>query len=474
MQEALIPRFSHVIKGSVLYGSADIVVALVRFSLMALYTRILSPAEFGFYAVLTTSLMLANVFIPLGIPSAIMIKLGEKKTENRLPEKDSAFFFLVFTCIFCGMVFNGIAQFGSLKSSLSGLTYWLILYISSDILSAIPKVSLRLHGNITGFNTAKIIRVSAMAVILIIVVKGGKNGISAIIIAESAATFLEFIVCMIFDKFLPYRFSFSHLKPLLHTGVPLTIVAFGVVSIDVSDRYVISSILGNGANGFYAAAAKIVVAASFFAEAFNGMWFPYFLKITSKSNFKIDEDMRRFGKRLIVAFAVAISFLIIALPMLVSLKIAGKEFVAKQYHEVAVLIGPLTLAYFFKIVFYLSSAALIAQKRSWTLCAIIYVAAAVNIGGNILTANARGSHDIFLTLSIIALMTSVAYAIGMIGAAKASGMFAFRFWFISPTIWLSIGCLTLAFLPIPVFAKIACLAVFSILFGLKILSVKKA
>jgi O-antigen/teichoic acid export membrane protein len=297
-----------------------------------------------------------------------------------------------------------------------------------------------------------------MAILLLILVKNGVRGITAIIIAEASATFLELTVCMVIDNFLPFRFSFFPILPLLRVGLPLTMIGFGIVCIDLSDRYVVSSILGTQANGFYAAAAKIAVAASFFAEAFNSMWFPYFLRITAKSNFGITEDMQRFSKRLIVLFAAAISFLILVLPCLVDIKIAGKEFVARQYHEVSVLIGPLVLAYFFKIVFYISSAALIAQKKSRPLVIIVYCAALVNIGGDIFVAFHFGGRNVFFVLSIIALMTSVAYAICMVCVAKVAGMFPYRFWALSPYVWTSFLCLTLAFLPIPLFARIACLS----------------
>jgi O-antigen/teichoic acid export membrane protein len=459
--------FTHLLKGSALYGSADVVVAVVRFFLIAVYTRIMPPAEFGLYSIIITTLTLAVSFIPLGIPSAVMLGLKPADMAASKPSKDDGFWFLVLLCLGCGAGFYLLSVSVLQNSLVRDLAPWLIAYAATEITGQIPKVSLRIREKIAAFSGAKAVRVLLMTGLLFLLLKSGVTGIKAVIIAESAASFAEWLLCMVFDRYVPALPRFSGCAPLLAIGMPLTLVAFGGFCIDFSDRYVVYELLGSQANGFYAAAAKVTVAASFFVEAFNSMWFPYYLRRNSPSRAlsgtAIDENLRRFSARIIVLFSFVISLAMLVLPLFVELRIFGRYFIAREYQAVTVLVAPLTMAFFFKAAFYLSSTVMIAGGKNWKLARTIYLAAFVNIAANVLLARAgtRAGADIFHTLTAVAFMTSVSYCICMVLSSSSAGLFRLRFWITSRYPPLCAAALCLAFVPLPTAAKYAAWAVFA-------------
>jgi O-antigen/teichoic acid export membrane protein len=449
--------FMHLFKGSALYGSSDIVVALVRFSLIALYTRIMSPAEFGLFSIIMTSLTLAMVFVPLGLPSALMLRLNDSSTPQEKVLKDGSFFFLLQVCLVGGAVFYALSYFAFPKTLILDLAPWLIVYATAEITGMVPKVSLRLKEKIAAFSVAKIVRIIVMVFFLVALLRLHVAGIKAIILAEAVSALIECLLCMALDEYWPTRPSFSGAASLLGIGVPLAIVSFGFFCIDLSDRYVVYLIMGQQASGYYAAAAKVAIAASFFVEAFNNMWFPYYLRMMSGKGTTVPESLKGFASRLIVLFSMVISLFMLILPLFVRLHIGGKYFIAPQYHSVATLVAPLTLAYFFKAVFYISSGILIAHGKTWALVRIVYSAAIVNVAANVLWASLFHGDNQFAALTAIALMTSVSYGLCMVWAAYACGLFRLRYWIASrDTIFCAVA-LCLPFAPGPAIARFAAL-----------------
>jgi hypothetical protein len=134
----------------------------------------------------------------------------------------------------------------------------------------------------------------------------------------------------------------------------------------------------------------------------------------------------------------------------------GKYFIAPQYHAVAVLVAPLTLAYFFKMVLFAATPVMSYQNRIWRLSLIIAVAAIVNMVASIVCARLLGTTDLFLTLFVIALMTSASYCLCMLWTSREAGLFSLRSWFSSGWAVFSIAALATAFLPANGFYKLGC------------------
>jgi O-antigen/teichoic acid export membrane protein len=448
MAEHTKPNLLYLFKGSALYGAADVITALVRFFLIAVYTRILAPADFGVYSIITATISVLCVVFPLGLPSAIMMSFKPDDQAGNTILKRTAFWLLFRLCAGGGAVFYLCALFFFKQNIAGQIALWLIMLAASEMMSMVPKASLRFNQKIVATGTGRVLRVFIMVAVLLLLLLYHQTGLRAIFIAEAIAVTAEFLLCCAFDKFVP-AFAFkTGIAPLLTLGMPIAAMAIGVALNDLSNRYVVSLFLGVQANGYYAAAAKIAIIGSFFAEAVNAMWFPYYFMLSRHRELP-EEEVREFSRKLVLLSAMLVSFLAICLPQLVVFHAFGKYFMAPQYHAVAVLVAPLTLVYFFKMVLYTATPVMCYQNRIWRLSLIISITAGLNIAATIACAWLLGAANVFLTLFVIALITSFSYGLCTVWVSHEAGLFTARSWLFSGWALFSLAALALAFLPVP-------------------------
>lgn len=448
-------------KGAALYGAADFISAVVRFSLVAVITRILSPSNFGTYAIISATIQFACAVLPLSLPTAMIIQFRESDSFQMTRLRNTTMLFVMQICGLAAAVFWIGSKVFFAGSPVSGLAAWILLWSVSDALGMVPRMSLRFKQKIVLFGAARLIRTLVMVVSLLWLIAVRYGGLTAIVLSEAAGATAEFVFACIFDKFLPRPGRLAGLRTMLSAGVPLTLVGLGIFLNDLSDRYVVFTFLGKQANGYYAAAAKIALAGSFCAEAFNSMWFPFFFRFVQKKEYQQSEIVD-FSKKLVLLFAALIGFLCIVLPRLFTLKLFGKYFISPVYHNVAALVAPLTLVYFFKMAMYISTPVLTYRNRIARLSSITWIAAIVNVSTNIMWCGIFGHSHIFEALFAIALMTSLSYGLCMVWVSKAAGVFQLRTWFLSSTALFSVAFLGAAFLPCHWYLRIGIWMVFSL------------
>jgi O-antigen/teichoic acid export membrane protein len=442
------PNLLYLLKGSAQYGASDIFSAVVRFFLVAVYSRILAPADFGAYAIITSTLMLVVVVVPLGLPYAIMVSFKSDDPAQRETLKNTTFSLLLFLSAAAGLLFYAGSQVFFKHELVARLAPWLIVQCVSEMLSTVPKASLRFNHNIALFSAARVLRIAIMVAALFAFLAFHKTGLEAVVMAEAFAAAVECVLCCVFDRFKPSFVLQGNSTPLFLLGMPLTIIALGLFCNDLADRYVVYLFLGEQANGYYAAAAKIAVLGSFFAEAFNAMWFPYYLRFVQREGFR-PGDVADISEKLVLLFALLVSFLGICLPQIVAFRVFGRYFISPQYHPVSVLVAPLILVYFFKMCLYIATPIMTFQNRLYRLSLIIGTAAVLNIVTNIVWTRLLSASGTFTALTVIAFMTSVSYGLCMVWVSKEARLFSLRSWIVSPRAYFSAALLGLAVLPVP-------------------------
>jgi O-antigen/teichoic acid export membrane protein len=379
-----------------------------------------------------------------------MVRFKANDPKEMTSLKNTAFLVMLKLCVMLGAGFYACSHFFLTTTIIAPLAVWLLIHGFSDMLSMVPKVSLRFNQRAGLFSLARALRVVIMVFVLLSMVRVHRTGLVAIITAEAVAAAVECILCFAFDKYIPSAAFASGLGPLLGLGIPMTAVTVGIFLNDLSDRYVVYLLLGEQANGFYAAAAKIALAGSFCAEAFNAMWFPYYFRFAQRRE-SHEKELRDFSNKLLLIFAALIGFLCICLPQLITLRLFGRYFVTPAYHGVAVVVAPLTLAYFFKMAVYVPTPIITYQKRIWKLSLIMWVAVALNIVANIFLIKMFGASHLFTTLTAIALMTSLSYGLCMVWTSHEAKLFQIREWFFSQRSLFCAALLAPAFLPVPIF-----------------------
>jgi O-antigen/teichoic acid export membrane protein len=395
------------------YGGADALVGLVRIGLSALYTRVLAPADFGLLAVLYVTVSLAITLLPLGLPSAMMIRFRAGEPAEARQHKDTVYAALLRVCLLL-LAAGGVAAALGLAQPLDRVTVIAaLLWAVASILSTVPSSSLRFAEKVVRFSTARVSQVVVQVAVLWYLWATSHVGLREIVVAETAGSLASLLLAHVLDRYVPrLRLSRPRVIDLLTLGAPLCFLGVGHFVIDLSDRYIVTLLLGAEATGYYAVAARLAIAGSLVAEALNSMWLPYFYRLAGSAQVA-SAALRRAARRLVYALGVVMALAMLVLPYVMVLRVAGRWFIAPAYHATMALVAPLLLQYFFKAVYYLATPAVNFHERTWRQVAIIYGAGLLNCLGNVAVILLLPGIGVYALLTLVALMTSLSYAAAM-------------------------------------------------------------
>jgi O-antigen/teichoic acid export membrane protein len=403
----------HLLRGMVVYGSADVATGVARLVLAAVYTRVLAPAQFGILAVLYVTVTLAVTLVPLGLPSAMLIRFRQGRPEEAAAYRNSVFSVLLVLCVVAGGVCAVVTRLWPVPDVPWQTVLLAVAWAAAGILMYVPTVSLRFKEHVGRYALSRVCQVAVTVLLVWRAYAGGALGVQEIVAAEAAGAACGLLLACMLDRYVP-RLVVSGLVPdLLRLGAPLFALSLGHFLVDLSDRYVLVFLLGKEATGYYAVAARVAIAGALVAEAFNSMWLPFFYRIAAAGNVRTQE-LRRLARTLVILLGTALAAAMVVLPELVRFGWRGSYFFAPAYHGAAVLVAPLLLQYFLKMCYYISTPAINFNERTWRQVGYICLAAAVNVAGNVTVIVLRGDSGMFGTLTLVALMTVVAYGLAMI------------------------------------------------------------
>ena len=182
--------------------------------------------------------------------------------------------------------------------------------------------------------------------------------------------------------------------------------------MDYADRYVITCVLGPEATGYYAVAARIAVVGTLLTGALLGMWQPHFYRLAAAG--RVDEPLvRATSRKLALVFTAGLVLCMGLLPGLMTVRVAGRWFIAPAYQGAAVLVAPLLLQYFFKVLYFVTTPAINFHGRTWRQFAMTATVGAVSVGLNALLLSVLPG-PAFALLTVTALVTAGAYGIAMV------------------------------------------------------------
>ena len=244
---------------------------LLVFIMMPIYTRALSTAEYG-----TVDLIqqISNLLVPivtLGVTNAL-IRFGLDKSfrKNDVFTTGIICFLGGFSLLLC---FSPLIHMISVTSDHTVMLYFFVLMsamreMCSQFSRAKGYVKLyAFDGFLTTFMTC------LLTIIFLMGFKWGINGyLSAIIITDALSSLFLFFSARLYKNIKFKGLDKRTFKMMLRYAIPMipTTLLWWIVS--VSDRYIITYMLGADANGLYAAAYKIPTIVVLVSTIFMDAW----------------------------------------------------------------------------------------------------------------------------------------------------------------------------------------------------------
>ena len=248
-------KYKALVRNTAILSIGTLLSKLVTFFMVRFYTGMLTPAEFGTGDLLITSVSLLMPFVSLGISEGVFRFLPEYPKA-----KKSIFSIGIYTVTAGTLLLAALVPLLRLVDSLAGYLPLLAFLVMAACYHAVCEQYVRAEGDTVLFakqgllNTLLVVTLNLLS---LTVFRLGVTGyVLSVGLADSACT--AYLVCKRrLWRRLTRRPNRKLLRKMLRYSIPLIpTTAFWWIT-GVSDRYMISAMLGEQANGIYTVANKL-------------------------------------------------------------------------------------------------------------------------------------------------------------------------------------------------------------------------
>lgn len=323
-------RVNYLAKNTALFALNSIGTKLIVFLLVPIYTYTLSTADYGIVDILTTFSSVAIPIITLNINEAVMrFSLDKDNKKN-----DTIGIGLVFMLLSLVMGISIIPVCKMLSrmqafARISEYSVYIYLYCVSYGIFLICSYSLRGQEKLLKYAISNIINTFLSAVInilfLVFLHLGIKGYFSAFIISNLTASFYSLCCCDLKDVIKNFSINKKLMGQMVKYSILLVPNSLMWWIMNSSDRFMVTSFMGESANGIYAISYKIPSVLAVLNTVYNQAW--SYSAIHENDSSDKDEFSNKMYNKLF-------SFLIIVTSALIFImKPFTRIYVQKAYYE---------------------------------------------------------------------------------------------------------------------------------------------
>lgn len=368
---------------------------LISFFLLPLYTSYLSTSQYGIADLIQTYVTLFVPIITLELEMSIFRWLVENREKVKDTNKliSNNFFILFVSLSIFSILFIIVSLFINIPYRWIILIDIIVCVLSGNFLQISRGFGQTLDFSISCILTGLTTVISN--IILICFLGFQADGmIISMALANGICSLYLFIRLKLYSKINFKLIDFKLLKDMYKYSIPLVPNGISWWIVNVSDRSIISFVLGSSFNGLYAISNKFPTIISSLTGIFNLSWSESAsLHINSDDRDEFFSDITNTVLRLFVALGAG---MIACMPFVFPLMINSK------YNEAYMYIPPLVLACVFNVAICLYSQIYLAKRMSKEVATTTIMGAIINILINVIFIK-------FIGLYAAALSTCIAY-----------------------------------------------------------------
>ncbi len=377
MIKKLLKRKSLV--NSLIYIFADVLNKAIPFLLLPIFTKYLTPSDYGIVTVFTSLTALLTVFIGLSTQNAIYVNYFQYTKEKMQIYIANILFLIMMSTIFALSIVFLFDTYISQWLELPKLWLYLaVVYIFAQTISSILSILWMVEEKAVSFGIFQILNTLLLFILALVFIVGYKltwvGQLSAMLI--TSILFAIFSLFILFKNiYLKFSYSKESLKDALYFGIPLIPHKLGEWLKLSADKFLLVALIGSSATGLYAVGYQIASIIIIISIAVQKAWQPYLFRqlnhITS-----IQDKIR------LVKLTYSIFFLIVIFsislytisPYIIS------YFLDERFIGAASFIGYLILANFFAAMNHTVIGYIYYTKKTIMLVRITIITALMHIG----------------------------------------------------------------------------------------------
>jgi O-antigen/teichoic acid export membrane protein len=280
----VLARLKNLLGNLAVYGIGDVAISLVSLLLLPIFTRFLSPSDYGVLAMLITVEAVMKIAFRWGVDTAFMrLYYDCRDTRGRQELASTIFFFLLAVngavlalSILAANWFSGVL-FGSANYGM--LVALTVANIFLGGFFFIPLQVLRISQLPRQYIALTFGRSAATVVLRLALVVWARMGVSGIVFADIIVTMgLALVLVRWFAPLIRPLFSRTILREALSFGLPRIPHSLAHQVMSVADRYFLNAYGTLRDVGLYSIGATFGLAPKLFLSAFESAWTPFFLE----------------------------------------------------------------------------------------------------------------------------------------------------------------------------------------------------
>jgi len=360
---------------SFVYGLGNMLSKLLGFFLLPIYTRYLTPADYGILALLTLTQSILVVLANLGLGSALFREVIYKKTTEK-KAGSTALYTLFVISLFILAIGYIIAPFLSeaifTDAKQTPLIRLVFLSVSFNNILIIFNARLRIREQSLFYSIFSVSSFLVGAVLNIYFVAIARRGVEGLIIAQVILATLQAVVCLWFMRdLIKPNFSSSVLHSLLNFGLPLVPGAIANLMMISADRYILNWYSTATMVGLYSLGYSIGMVINLIVQAVQLAWPAQLFEIA-----KLPDAKQRFSITL-TYYCLVLGFISLAVSVL------AREILVimttPEYYGAYIIMPLITLSYVFYGIRFMTTIGMYIRNKVKYSSIIIIGAAVVNL-----------------------------------------------------------------------------------------------
>lgn len=387
-------------KNTIIIFCGKVCTQLISFFLLPLYTGYLATKDYGIVDLITTYVTLLVPIITLELEMSIFRYLVDSRGKDKETKKlmSNNFGVLVIALLIFSILYIIVTSFWKFDFRWLILIDIIICTFSGNFLQISRGMGRTLDYSISCLITGALTIVSN--ILLIAVFKLGAFGmITSMALANGVGALYLFIRLKLY-KLINFKLMDKKLiKEMYQYSIPLVPNGISWWIVNVSDRTIISYVLGTAANGLYAVSNKFPTILSSLLGVFNLSWSESAaLHINSPDRDEFFSDISNTVTKLFTSLGVGmIACMPFIFPLLINSKYNG------AFNQIPILV----LGAVFNVVVCLYSAVYIAKKMTKQVATVSIIGAIINITINVLFIK-------YIGLYAASISTAISYFVMMV------------------------------------------------------------
>lgn len=335
---------------SIIYGVGSALTKSISLLALPVFTKYLSPAEYGVLSLILLLSALIQPIIALGLNTSMGIAYFSSNTlENKSQTVWSSFILLCLSSIiFILITYFLIEEIAQLMLHSQKYNHLILITIIFTCLNAIVTpfmLKIQFENQAKTFVILSFLIATITVLFSIYFVVYSQKSIAGIIYGQFLASIFSFFVFIYFaKKDLTFIFDMKIVKKIFKLGYPLIPSSFFLLVILQSNRYILEWFEGVDAVGIYSIGFSFGMLMNVFVSGFTQAWYPYFMSFMNKQ----DEIGEKFANILYLYIAV---FGFISLLFFIFAKTIIEMFVSIEFYEASQVIGLVAMSQFFIGIF---------------------------------------------------------------------------------------------------------------------------